>query len=88
MLGYEEEEIKADEKQIKHRHLLCKQLTHSKKIKLKPPEIDMLASYCHNPAMPVGKIIPTPKKPEMWSEVTSRDPSGKKKTVNKFSQLI
>ena len=71
MLGQEEEvpeEIKADPKQVKQRHMLHKQLKHTSKIRLKKPDVDLVASYCYNPSMPVGRVIPSPKK-TTWSEV-------------------
>ena len=78
MLGYEDEEVKADEKQLKQRNLLHKQLRHTNKFILKAVNdkevpVDMTASSYLEPAIPVGRIYTKP--PTNWSKIVE----GKKK---------
>jgi len=85
VLGYERElEITPDIKQVGKRHLLHKQIKYSDNMKLKKVSInEMSQSVIFETEIPVGKIIPLPRKPAMWSEIAR----AKKKKKNRFTVL-
>ena len=78
LMGYEEEEVKADEDTIKQRHILHKQISHNKKFKFKKmksiQEKEMLGSFVFNPAIQVGKVLDTKK--QSWSSVVKTNKYG------------
>ena len=82
LLGYEDIEVKADEKQVKQRDLLHRQLRYTKKVVLKTVDkkipVDMTSSCYLQPAIPVGRIYT--KEPTSWSKVVE-------KKQNRFSVL-
>jgi len=84
-LGYERElEITPSIKQVGKRHLLHKQLRKNNNFKLKKVSIDEKSnSVIFETAIPVGKIIPLPREPKIWSEVARK----KNKHINRFSVL-
>lgn len=87
LLGYEEEVV-ADEKQVKQRHLMNKQISHNKEFKLKSIEGDsMLESYLFDPAMPVGKVI-VPKKHVKWSTVVKKSKKNRFDILNETKNKI
>jgi len=54
-------EVEVNDKVIHKRHLLHKQISHTKdkRLKLKTPEVDMLASYAYDPTIKLGKVVKT-----------------------------
>ena len=80
LLGYyespEDEEIIPDEKSVRQRHLLHKQLVHGVKLD-KVNSKDLSQSMILEPSIKVGKVK---KNKKSWSEVTKTD-------KNRFSHL-
>ena len=88
LFGYERElEITPCIKQVGKRHLLQKQIKNNDNFKLKKVSVDKNSkSVRFTTEYPIGKIIPSPKRSEMWSEIT-KSKKNKKKTLNLFEAL-
>jgi len=77
--GWERElEVTPEIKQVGRRHLLQKQIKSNSNFKLKKVSVDKKTkSVTFTTEYPIGKIIPLPKKPVIWSEVVKANPKGK-----------